>query len=126
MITAFTALLAKSFIGPKFAKAAAFGIIGLAVVLLAFGLWTCIKGNIISEHDMKQDAKVVAKTNKSTGKAIEERSSDTNRLDKERSETRKAVDHAKASGRDPRAAYYECVRVQQQARQAGRPTPTCQ
>lgn len=47
------------------------------------------------------------------------------RLETERAELQEAVTDAQVQGRDPRAAFYECVRLQQAARKAGRPAPPC-
>lgn len=47
------------------------------------------------------------------------------RAQAERRELEETIDEARSQGRDPRAAYYECVRLQQQARAAGRPAPAC-
>ena len=62
---------------------------------------------------------------KADTKAGETRTTDAVRAQVERQELEETVDEARSEGRDPRAAYYECVRLQQQARAGRRPAPTC-
>lgn len=54
-----------------------------------------------------------------------ERLNDAVRSEKESGELKEAIDDAKAKGADPRAAFYQCVLLQQAARKAGRPAPEC-
>ena len=62
---------------------------------------------------------------KADTKAGETRTTDAVRAQVERQEREETVNEARSEGRDPRAAYYECVRLQQQARAGRRPAPTC-
>lgn len=62
---------------------------------------------------------------KADTKAGETRTTDAVRAQVERQELEETVNEARSEGRDPRAAYYECVRLQQQARAGRRPAPTC-
>ena len=62
---------------------------------------------------------------KADTKAGETRTTDAVRAQVERQDLEETVNEARSEGRDPRAAYYECVRLQQQARAGRRPAPTC-
>lgn len=112
-------------IGERYAKPAAWALIIVAVLALSALTWRCVKSDIIEKHDAEQDAEVIVLTQEATSNAVEERGTDVARSAQERSEIKETINEAKAEGRDPRAAYYRCVGLQQQARKAGRPAPAC-
>lgn len=74
---------------------------------------------------LKGNVKALEKKNKADAGAATSRVQDATRTVIEERELKEAIDEAKSQGRDPRAAYYECVRVQQRARKAGNPAPAC-
>lgn len=115
----------KAGLGAQNARRAAIGALIIVVIVAAILLWQCVKASIIETHDLKQNEKVITNTAAANSNAANERAVDKTRVAAEKRETQEAIDHAKANGRDPRAAYYACVQLQQRARQAGGPTPDC-
>lgn len=111
-------------------KGRAAGIVGgiitlIGVLLLLWGAWAVIKNNIVDEHDAKQEAEIAKQKGEADSTAGDERSTDVTRVREEADELKETVDEAKSEGRDPRAAYYECVQLQQSARAANKPVPAC-
>lgn len=100
----------------------------ISLLLLAgvlFGGWSLIKHNIIEKHDLEQEAQIAKQKGEADSAAGDERSTDVTRVRQETDEIKEAVKDAKAEGRDPRIAYYDCVRLQQSARAANKPVPAC-
>lgn len=115
----------KAGIPAKYAKIA---VIGALVTLLVVGLGVAkcaYDKSVIASHEAKQDAANAKADRKADTKAAEQRRTDDARSTKEETEIKEAVDEARRTGADPRAAYYECVRRQQHARAAGKPSPDC-
>jgi hypothetical protein len=111
-------------------KGKAAGIVGGLISLLViagilFGGWSLIKHNIIEKHDLEQEAQIAKQKGEADSVAGDERSTDVTRVRRETDEIKEAVNDAKAEGRDPRAAYYDCVKLQQSARAANKPVPSC-
>lgn len=118
-------LALKAGIPPKFAK---FAVIAALVALLVTGLGVAkcaYDRSIIKAHDAARDAATAKADRKADTKAAEERRSDDARSTDEAAQIKEAVDEARSKGRDPRAAYYECVKLQQSARARGKPSPDC-
>lgn len=109
----------------KIAKPLIF-VIGLIMAAgLLFGLKSCYDNSVVEKARVEGNAKVQTNTNAANEKSSDQRATDTARQQIEQQEVKEAIEDAKANGRDPRAAYYECIRLQQQARKAGRPAPAC-
>ena len=120
--------IAANLLGPKlarFAKPVTIGFLVVAAVLVLWGGWSLLKHSIIKTHDLEQNQKVIENTAAANSNAADERAIDKTRVAEEKKETQDAIDHAKATGANPRAAYYHCIELQQRARKAGSPTPDC-
>jgi hypothetical protein len=128
MIPVFLLKFVVGLLGPKFSKFAA-PLIYAAALLFAvggfFGLKALYDHSVIKSHDAKQDAANSKADRKADTKAADQRRVDDARVTTETQEVNNAISQAKRSGADPRAAYYECVRLQQSARAAKRVVPTC-
>lgn len=121
----FLLMLAPGFIPPQFRKA--FGAFVLILGLLAL-LWLgkfLYDRSVIEKHDAKRNEAIAKADKKADNKAAEQRRIDDARAVSEKQEVKEAIDEAKSQGRDPRAAYYECVRLQQSARSRHQPSPNC-
>jgi hypothetical protein len=118
-------LALKLGIPSRFAKGAVIAaIIGLAIALLGLGKCAYDR-SIIKAHDAKQEAAVAKADRKADAKAAEQRRADDARSTAEDTEIKEAINEAKATGADPRAAYYKCVQLQQRARRDHKPPPDC-
>jgi hypothetical protein len=111
-------------------KGRAAGIVGglislLVIVGILFGGWQLVKHNIIAKHDLEQEAQIAKQKGEADSTAGDERSTDVTRVRRETDELKETVNAAKSEGRDPRAAYYACVQLQQSARAANKPVPSC-
>lgn len=111
-------------------KGRAAGIVGglislLVIVGILFGGWQLVKHNIIKKHDLEQEAQIAKQKGEADSTAGDERSTDVTRVRRETDELKETINAAKAEGRDPRAAYYACVQLQQSARAANKPVPAC-
>lgn len=118
-------LALKLGIPARFAK---FAVIAALVTLLVVGLGVAkcaYDRSIIKAHDAKRDAAIAKDDRKADAKAAEERRADDARSTDEAAQIKEAINEARAEGRDPRAAYYECVKLQQSARARGQPSPDC-
>ena len=118
-------LALKAGIPARFAKIA---VIGSLIVLLVVGLGVAkcaYDRSIIKAHDAERDAATAKADRKADAQSAEERRADDTRLAHETNEVKEAVNEARVEGRDPRAAYYECVKLQQSARALGKPPPDC-
>ena len=100
---------------------------GIVVLLLgALGTAKCAYDrSIIKAHDAERDAATAKADRAADAKSAEERRADDSRLAQETQEVKEAVDEARSEGRDPRAAYYACVKLQQSARARGEPPADC-
>lgn len=101
--------------------------VGLFLLILAvLGIVVaCIRRDAVSDYSGKQQAQIQKANRKADDKAANERKADDDRLDQETSEAKEAVNEARRERRDPRAAYYECIRVQQAARRERKQPPEC-
>jgi hypothetical protein len=111
-------------------KGRAAGIVGgivtlLGALLIVWGGWSLIKGRIIKTHDLEQELGIAKQKGEADSTAGDERSTDVTRVRRETDELKETVDEASSEGRDPRAAYYACVQLQQSARAANKPVPSC-
>ena len=121
-----TALLGLfSFLPPQFRKAAAFASIALLVLLLLGAAKCAYDRSIIKSHDAEREAQIAKDDRKADAHAAEQRRADDARSITENQEVKEAIQDAKAEGRDPRAAYYACVQLQQAARAGHKPPPDC-
>jgi mannitol-specific phosphotransferase system IIBC component len=117
--------LVPAFVPERFRKAAAIAAIvlaGLAAFFLAKHLYD---RSVIKAHDNEQAARVAKADKKADNKAADERRVDDARVADEKQEIKDAIEGAKATGGDGRAAYYHCVELQQRARRERKPSPDC-
>ncbi|WP_300974855.1 hypothetical protein [Sphingomonas sp. LHG3406-1] len=125
MIAALVALVVKAGIPARFAKPV---LIGLAVVLLiaALGIGKCsYDRSVIRNHTANERAATAEADRKADTRAADQRRVDDARAHTERTEITDAIEEARSTGADPRAAYYECVSRQQAARRDGKPPADC-
>lgn len=117
----------EGFLGPyaKFAKPLIYAMLALILVGGLFGLKSCYDHKIIAAANNKQDASSARADTQADSTATNQIIIDNGRRTSESQETQHAIDHAKQTGADPRAAYYDCVRKQQSARRTGQPSPSC-
>ena len=117
--------LVPAFIPERFRKLAAIA----TLVVVAIGLFFIGKAlydrSVIKKHDAERNAKIEKANRKADATAGEQRRVDDKRAQTEAQEVKEAVNEARQQGRDPRAAYYECVRLQQAARASRQPSPDC-
>lgn len=102
---------------------------GFALVLL-FGLLFGLKTCVFSAHDQARDAKQEAVATKADRKADEkaavERRADDTRISNETQALKDVEEkHATDTPTARRVARQRCIRMQQQARAAGRQPPAC-
>ena len=103
--------------------------IGLIVIVGLIALWLAklaYDRSLISRHDAAQAVQTATADRAADAKAATQRRTDDARLEAEADALEKVTENA--SNADPRAArraYYECVRLQQSARELGRLTPAC-
>lgn len=120
--------IVEGWLGPKFAGFAKPLIYLVVALLLALAVWGAFKlhdRKVIATHDAHQEA-VTAKADKQADNhAADQRVMDVSRQIDEKTQTQEAINEAHRTGADPRAAYYQCVRAQQSARAAGKPSPKC-
>lgn len=119
------ALALKAGIPQKYAK---FAVVAVLVVLLIVGLGVAkcaYDRSIIKAHDAERDAAIAKADRRADAKSAEERRADDARSAAESQEIKEAINEARSEGRDARAAYYECVKLQQSARASGKPPPDC-
>ncbi len=109
----------------KAARPAAIG--GLVVLLLAFMMVAkcAYDKSLIKSHTNSQAAETAKADRKADNTAAVQRVEDVTRVNDEAQEIKETVNEARNEGRDPRAAYYECVRLQQAARRERKPSPSC-
>ena len=125
MIPAAVLKFAAGIVGPRFAAAAVYAVLAIVLVGGFVGLKSCYDSGVVDRARSKSNEKVIKTTGAANSNAAEARAGDQVRTASEQAQVEKAISDAKHEGRDPRAAYYDCVRLQQQARAAGDPTPTC-
>lgn len=124
-MTFLLALAIKAGIAPRFAKPV---LIGLAIVLLLAALGTAkctYDRSVIRNHTAGQDAATAKADRKADTNAATQRRADDARANTEQTEIKEAIDVARSTGADPRAAYYDCVSRQQAARRDGKPPANC-
>jgi hypothetical protein len=129
MIATVASLLLRTGLSNDVADKAAKPLLIAVLFLLALGLFGVGKCSydrrIISAHNARQDAANAKADRRADQKAADQRVTDVNRANAEQSQIQQAIDEARRTGADPRAAYYECVRRQQAARRAGQPPVDC-
>ena len=118
-------LMLKFGLGEKGARVLAY--VGLAMLVLALlGTAKCAYDrSVISRHEAKQEAATAKADRKADARAAEQRREDDARTSTEDKEIEEAINEARASGTDPRAAYYKCIQLQQAARKLGKPPADC-
>jgi uncharacterized protein YqfA (UPF0365 family) len=119
-----TWLVAKG-VPAKAAKPLLFAGLALLVVALLFGAKCAYDKSVIEQHEARQEAATAKADRKADQKAADQRRVDDARAVSEAQEIKEAINEARNEGRDPRAAYYECVRLQQSARRERKPPPEC-
>lgn len=103
--------------------------IGLIIMVGLLALWLAklaYDRSLISHHDASQAAETARADRVADAKAATQRRTDDARLEAEADALEKVTENVSIA--DPRAArraYYECVRMQQSARELGRLTPAC-
>jgi hypothetical protein len=117
--------LVPSFIPPKFRKAAVFITLALLVLAILGAAKCAYDRSIIKAHDAQREAAIAKADRKADARAAEQRRTDDARISTESQEIKEAINEARAEGRDPRAAYYECIGLQQAARRERKPPPQC-
>lgn len=112
-------------VSPAFAKPLLIGAaIVLAVLMLSVGKCSYDR-SVIRNHTNEQAAETAKADRKADATAADQRRLDDARANTERTEITDAIETARATGADPRAAFYECVRLQQAARKLGKPPAAC-
>ncbi|WP_303763476.1 hypothetical protein [Sphingobium yanoikuyae] len=103
--------------------------IGLVLVLLILGLWVAkllYDRRVIAAHDAGSAAVQARADRAADAAAAATRRTDDARLKAEADALQKVTDNAiKSDIGAARRAYYDCARLQQQARSAGRLAPAC-
>lgn len=120
--------IVEGWMGPNLAKYAKPLIWIVLAVLILLALWggkCAYDRNLISSHDARQDAANSKADKKADDNSAVQRVTDVTRAQDEKTQTQEAINEARRSGADPRAAYYQCVQRQQSARRAGQPSPKC-
>jgi hypothetical protein len=124
-VTWLIGLALKAGIPLRFAKGAVIGILIVALVV-GLGVGKCAYDkSIIEEHDAEREATIAKDDKKADNNAAVQRRVDDARVTSEKEEIKDAIAEAQATGSDPRAAYYHCIALQQQARKRGQPSPNC-
>jgi hypothetical protein len=111
-------------IPPRFAK---FAVIVTGIVLLALAAFAVVKihdHRVIAQHQAQQDAANAKADRKADTNAAEQRRADDSRLTQEADQLKKVQDNAKTN-HDRSIARFRCIKLQQDARAAGRKSPTC-
>ena len=103
--------------------------IGLIALLVLLGLWLAklaYDRSVISRHDAGQVAATAQADRAADAQAATQRRADDTRLSAEADALEKVTENvSSADPRTARRAYYECIRVQQAARELGGLTPAC-
>jgi hypothetical protein len=118
-------LALKAGIPTKFAKPFVFAALAIGLLGLLWGAKCAYDRSIIKTHDAQREAQIAKVDRKADAKSAVERRADDARLTTETQEVKEAVNEARASGADPRAAYYKCIQLQQAARRSNQPPPDC-
>lgn len=122
---AFLASYAAKLVGPRFAKPFLIAVAFLAVLAILGTAKCAYDRSVIEQHQAKQDAANAKADRKADAKAADQRRADDSRATTEAEEIKEAVNEARQTGADPRAAYYACVRLQQAARREHKPPASC-
>ncbi|MFB0874589.1 MULTISPECIES: hypothetical protein [unclassified Sphingobium] len=119
------ALLARSGLPQRHARVIAIGVL-VATLMLALWLALAIRDRrVIARHEAGAAVAQARADRAADAQAATRRRSDDARLEAEADALEKVTDNAIDDPRGARRAYYECLRVQQQARRAGHLTPAC-
>lgn len=101
----------------------------VGAVVLGWNLWLGSHDRtVVSNHDAKVNVKAMEQARAADTAAGDERRADDSRVIVENIELERTIQNAPDKNRpvsDARRAYLRCVRLQQQARAAGQPAPTC-
>jgi hypothetical protein len=122
---ALDALLVRWGVPARFAKPL---LVGVALLLLIAAVFAAVKihdRRVISQHEAKQEASTAKADKRADNHAADQRRTDDARSTQEAQQIKEAVNEAGSDPAARRAAYYECVRRQQSARRAGKPSPDC-
>lgn len=109
----------------KFARPLAILALAVAVIAAAAGVKACYDSNLIEKHDAERRADTAEADRAADNNAADQRRTDDRRVIQEKEEIDDAIETARREGRDPRAAYYACIELQQSARARGEPSPGC-
>jgi hypothetical protein len=96
----------------------------LAAGLILLGAKAIYDRTIIKNHDTAQQLKQERVDHKADNQAAEQRRAD----DAREAQERRQLEEASKNGQTPtdrRRAFYRCLRLQQQARDSGKPSPAC-
>ena len=100
--------------------------LGIGLLLLAFAAAVKLHDRrVVQAHEAQQEIATAKADRKADTNAADQRVADQARLTNESEQIQEATNEARSTGADPRAAYYECVRKQQAARRARKPSPDC-
>lgn len=125
MLPAFLLKLAPSFIPEPLRKAFGAGVILLGLVALIVIGVKIHDHRVVKNYTNAQEAKTAKADRKADNTAAVQRRVDDARSRDEAQEVKEAISEAQSQGRDPRAAYYACVKLQQSARREHKPSPNC-
>ncbi|MFL6728070.1 MAG: hypothetical protein ACJ8FS_16380 [Sphingomicrobium sp.] len=121
---AFLLPFASSLVGPKFAKPAIFGALGLLILLALWGGKCVYDHSIIAAHDAKIEASQAKADRKADNNLATHATADTARQNQEADQLTKVQQNAKTE-HDRRIAFHKCLGLQQRARANGLQPPTC-
>ena len=125
MIGSLVDLLVRVGVAPRFARPL-LTLLAMIMLLTALGSGKCAYDrSIIRHHTAKQDAVTARADRAADATAADQRRVDDARAANERNEIKEAIDEARSIGVDPRAAYYQCVQLQQAARRLNQPPADC-
>lgn len=103
----------------------AVGALVVAILLLAYCEGKDAGRSDAERSRLEGNVEALEDKGRADEKAAETRLQDAERANAEQTELKEAVTDAKATGGDPRRAYYDCLAKLQQARKSGGSAPTC-
>ncbi len=126
MIAALVAFAVRLGVPGRFAGAVVWFAIFVALVAGLATLKTIYARQLIAGHDASVSATVAPKVRAADGVAADTRRTDDARTAAETQTLEKVIYHAPSAPiSDARRSYYDCLRVQQNARAARNPAPAC-
>ena len=118
--------LVSAGLSERWARKAAIALLIAAAILLLWLGKLAYDRALVTRHDATQAAETATADRAADAKAATQRRADDARLQAEAAELEKVTHNAASTDPlGPRRAYYDCVRLQQQARELGRLTPAC-